>query len=217
MSCEEGNVGEMRSMEQSTLNAVFTTSGENLADHMESCIESYRNCTHQMTFGCMSDALHRVDTRFSDIDRNHDGRITVAELREYNFQNSESYDPDIVWVLCHYAALAKASLIPHEAIESGDLKQASRVFRGLAYVQQYFNCLTGEGYKKVYPEDLLRIVCGRERLSSDEAAGIWHLIHYLLHLSRERNYRHTGLTKSELSNFSPEDIFGTEKNGTYCY
>lgn len=195
----------MRSIK--TLESIYTVAGDNLADCMESCLKSHQNCTHQMSFRCMSDVLHRVDDRFSEIDRNHDGRISMTELREYSARNGDQDDPDIVWVLCHYTALAKASLVPHEAIESGDLKQASRVFRGLAYVQQYFNSITGDGYRKVYPEDLLRIVCGRERLSPDEATGIWHLIHYLLHLSRERNYRHTGLAKSELSNFSPEEIF----------
>ncbi len=193
-----------------TLASLHIDESKNISGPMEHFLSGFEVCDHTMSFDAAHCSLLKVDDHFAEIDKNRDGVVTFGELRDYANRHPECCS-DVDWVLCHYEALTRASLLPHNAIQRGDLKQASRVFHGLAYVLQHFDSIstTGDEYQKIYPEDLLRLVCCREGLSPDEAQGIWHLIHYLVHLHRERSGKRAGLSQSQLKDISPEVLWSS--------
>lgn len=173
---------------------------------LEQFYDGFELCDHHVNFSDSSNILEKASAAFSTIDKDDDGAISLLELRNHGRQHPESLD-EVEWLECHYLALANASLTNHEAIRRQDLDVARRVFHGLDFVQQHFRHLTAGGASKIHPEDLLRLVCCRESLTVDEALGVWHLIHYLLHLRKNHSLISEGLTREQLEDISPEKLW----------
>lgn len=177
------------------------------ADHaMDSFINSFELCDHSIDFSAASGVLLRIGANFRKIDTNGDGRLSPIELRDFAHAEKQ-YEKDVEWTLCHYDSLAKASLLPHDGVQASDLINASHVLSGLAYVEQFFDSIASSSNRSVYAEDLLKLVCCRERLTPDQADGIWRLIHYLMHLDKERKHKHSGLSLSGVKRLSPESLW----------
>lgn len=173
---------------------------------MEQFYDGFELCDHSVNFIDAANILEKAAASFPLIDKDSDNAISFAELQTYAARHPES-NSEIEWLECHYQALTQASLAHHNGIRRQDLETARRVFHGLDFVLQHFSHLTAGGSSKIYPEDLLRLVCCRENLTQDEALGIWHLIHYLMHLRKTNSIRSSGLTPVDLQTITPERLW----------
>lgn len=173
---------------------------------MEQFYDGFELCDHSVSFNDAANILDKAAAAFPAIDKDGNDTISFAELKTYAGKHPES-SSEIEWLECHYQALTQASLAHHNGIRLQDLQTAMRVFHGLDFVHKHFNHLAPGSASKIYPEDLLRLVCCRENLTPDEALGIWHLIHYLMHLRKTSAIRSAGLTPGELQTITPEQLW----------
>lgn len=178
-----------------------------LLDVMDSYYDGFEICDHTVNFEHAATILNRANELFSKLDSNHDGSLDYAELQGYERRHPEA-QTELEWLRCHYEALKGAALLHHKSLQQNDLVTARNVFRGLEYVRRHFNSLTCSGSPaKIYPEDLLRLVCCKVDLSAHDAEGVWHLIHYMMLLQKREKKSHVGFTASEVEQLSPERLW----------
>lgn len=193
---------------QQTLDSVHYNNFENLLVAMESFLQGFEICDHSMDFKKVAGLLGRAEAAFGQIDKNKDESLSYKELLNYVSLHQEIKD-EFEWLLCHYEALTRCSLLPHDGkLHARDLHRAGNLFHGLDYVHRHFNAIARRrcDSHKIYPEDLMLLVCSAKDMTPDEARGIWSLIRYLLKLS-DMTHKSIFFTEADLAEITPEKLW----------
>jgi hypothetical protein len=193
---------------QQLLDSMHYNNFENLLVAMESFLQGFEICDHSMDFKKVASVLGQAESAFAQIDRNHDQSLSYKELLNYINLHPEVKD-QFEWLLCHYDALTKSSLLPHDGtLHSRDLHRAANMFAGLDYVQRHFKSIarSRSDSQKIYPEDLMMLICSARDITPEEARGIWSLIRYVLKLGGIA-HKSIFFTASDLAELTPEKLW----------
>jgi hypothetical protein len=165
---------------------------------MEEFLCGFELCDHELHFGGIALILGAFLASLDILDARNDGKITYKQLFEWSNKHAHAD-----WLLCHYEALVKASLIPSdEELTRAALKHAERVFTGLALVQTHLR------KDRIHIADLVELQ-HQPNLEVSEREAIAELILYLGRASKRGG--DGSISAQELAEVSPELLWSNRE------
>jgi hypothetical protein len=180
---------ELSRQSMCVLESLHFNNFENALNAMEDFLYGFELCDHTLHFGTIASLLAGVVEHFTEIDLRQDGSVDYDELLNYNSHHPSLRD-GLEWILCHYEALAKASLLHRAVLTKDGLLRVQRVFEGLDCIQKNVKS------DRITAADLA---------SLKEQPGVSELIAYME--SHGKHGKDASISAEELAEISAETLW----------